>query len=135
MKPKHLLPADQCKNIQCLIHSGGINKYICKYIGKIDENNYVIIRAHPHDPGVLISQAVFLHNTKVSGSAINAKKEFEKKRGNKRPKGRAISLMEMIQVMLNYPQVHTDMVFEMFRLFLLNKGLVWSVKARLVLVM
>lgn len=30
----------------------------------------------------------------------------------KHTKGRAISLMEMIQVMLNYPQVHTDMVFE-----------------------
>ena len=39
-------------------------------------------------------------------------KALEKKRVNHHPKGRAISLMEMLQVMLNYPQVHTDMVFE-----------------------
>ena len=100
------------QNIQWLTVCGGLNKYICKYIGKIDENNYVIIRAHPHDPGVLISQAVFLHNTKISGSAINEMKAMENKRGKNHPKGRAISLMEMLQVMLNYPQVHTDMVFE-----------------------
>ena len=100
------------QNIQWLTVCGGLNKYICKYIGKIDENNYVIIRAHPHDPGVLISQKVFLHNTKISGSSINEMKALEEKRGKGHPKGRAISLMEMLQVMLNYPQVHTDMVFE-----------------------
>ena len=100
------------QNIQCLTQSGGMNKYVCKYIGKIDENNHVIIRAHPHDPGVLISQSTFLHNTKVTGSAINEMKALEKQRGKKHPKGRAISLMEMIQVMLSYPQIHTDMVFE-----------------------
>ena len=48
------------QNVQWLTDSGGLNKYI----GKIDENNYVIIKAHPHDPGVLISQATFLDNTK-----------------------------------------------------------------------
>ena len=100
------------QNIQCLTQSGGLNKYVCKYIGKIDENNYFIIHAHPHDPGVLISQSTFLHNTKVTGSAINEMKALEKKRGNNHPRGRAISLMEMIQVMLSYPQIHTDMVFE-----------------------
>lgn len=39
-------------------------------------------------------------------------KALEKKRGKNHPRGRAISLMEMIQVMPHYPQVHTDMVFE-----------------------
>ena len=100
------------QNVQWLTLSGGLNKYVCKYIGKIDENNHVIIRAHPHDPGVLISQKTFLHNTKISSSAINELKALEKKRGNKGPMGRAISLMEMWQMMMGYPQIHTDMVFE-----------------------
>ena len=38
-------------------------------------------------------------------------KALSKKRGNKGPMGRAISLMEMTQVMLNYPQIYTDMSF------------------------
>ena len=42
------------QNVQSLTLSGGVNKYICKYIGKIYENNHVIVRAHPHDKGVLI---------------------------------------------------------------------------------
>ena len=100
------------QNIQWLTTSGGLNKYICKYIGKIDENNYVIIRAHPHDPGRLVCQTIFLHNTKITSSSVNEKKALEKKRGKNHPKGRAINLMEKIQVMLNYPQVYTDMLFE-----------------------
>ena len=59
-----------------------------------------------------MSQSTFLHNTKISTSAINEIKALQKKRGKGHPKGRCISLMEMIQVMLNYPQIHTDMVFE-----------------------
>ena len=100
------------QNIQWLTHTGGLNKYICKYIGKIDENNYVVVRAHAHDPGILISQKVFLHNTKITSSKMNELKAMQKKRDKNHPKGRAISLMEMLQVMLNYPQIHTDMVFE-----------------------
>ena len=100
------------QNIQWLTTTCGLNTYICKYVGKIDENNHVIIRAHAHDPGVMVSQATFLHNTKITSSAINEIKRFEKSRSKNHPKGRAISLMEMLQVMIGYPQIHTDMVFE-----------------------
>ena len=100
------------QNVQWITQSDGLNRYICKYVGKIDENNHVIVRAHAHDPGVLISQATFLHNTKITSSSINEMKALDKKRNKKHPRGRAISLMEQLQVMLNYPQVHTDMVFE-----------------------
>ena len=66
------------QNIQWLTTSGGLNKYICKYIGKIDENNYVIIRAHPHDPGRLVCQTIFLHNTKITSSSINEKRPLKR---------------------------------------------------------
>lgn len=31
------------QNAQLLTDCGGVNKYVCKYIGKIDEKNYVIV--------------------------------------------------------------------------------------------
>ena len=70
------------QNVQCLSRSGGLNKYIAK----IDENNYVIIHAHPNDKGVLISQSTFLHNTKITSSAINEKKHLKKVEGKLIPK-------------------------------------------------
>ena len=34
------------QNIQILTQCGGVNKYVCKYIGKVDEQNYVIVQAN-----------------------------------------------------------------------------------------
>ena len=34
------------KNIQCLTERGGLNKYILKYIVKIDEQNDVIMNTY-----------------------------------------------------------------------------------------
>ena len=85
------------QNIQWLTTSGGLNKYICKYIGKIDENNHSIIRAHANDPGKLISQSNFLRNTKITISEINERKDLEKKGGKRHPRGRSISLMGKVR--------------------------------------
>ena len=101
------------KNIQCLIHSGGINKYICKYVGEIDENDHIIVRAHVHDKGVLISQSTFLNNTKISSSAINEMKALQKSRGKNHSTGQEISHMEIMKMLWNYPQVHKDMTFHL----------------------
>ena len=64
------------QNIQCLVSSGGLNKYVCKYVAQVDDNNHVIVRSHPHDAGRLISQSTFLHNTKIASSAINEKRHW-----------------------------------------------------------
>ena len=97
------------QNIQSLTHTNGLNRYVCKYIGKIDEQNQIFIRSHPNDPSKLVSSSNFLHNTKVTGTAINEEKALNKKRHKHNPKGRAISLVEQLQIMLSYPQVRTDM--------------------------
>ena len=34
------------QNIQLLTQTGGVNKYVCKYIGKVDEQNYVADKAN-----------------------------------------------------------------------------------------
>ena len=100
------------QNIQSLTHTNGLNRYVCKYVGKIDDQNQIIVRAHPYDNGTLISNYTFLHNTKIVSSAINEDKALNKKRTKHHPKGRSISIMEMLQIMMSYPQVKTDMVFE-----------------------
>ena len=52
------------QNIQMLTDCGGVNKYICKYIGKIDKQNYVVIYVDGN--GQLVSKGTFLHNTKIT---------------------------------------------------------------------
>ncbi|MGB0404839.1 MAG: hypothetical protein ACPGDB_01450, partial [Fusobacterium sp.] len=100
------------QNIQSLTHTNGLNRYVCKYVGKLDEQNQIIVNSHPYDNGKLISNYTFLHNTKITSSKLNEEKVLKKRRDKYHPKGRAISLMEMLQIMLSYPQVKTDMTFE-----------------------
>ena len=56
-------------------------------------------------------ESVFLHNTKISSSAHNEKKEAERKRGYFNAKGRKIHLLQMLQSQLNYSEVFMDMNF------------------------
>ena len=98
------------QNVQCLMYSAGANKYICKYIGKMDENNYTVVSTDAHKNGTLISQTTFLHNTKIATPAHNEEKARQNDRNSKKPKGRRISLCEMYQVLLRYPEVHLSLI-------------------------
>ena len=100
------------QNVQYLIQCAGLNKYVCKYVGKIDEQNYVVVFANNKKNGRLMTQSTFLHNTKIASSKHNEQKAKESKGEDKHPQGRAISLMEMVHIMLEYKEVHTDMLFK-----------------------
>jgi hypothetical protein len=52
-----------------------------------------------------------LHNTKIAGSAIQEQKKQAKRKDKKHPNARAISLMEVISVLLGYDQIHTNIKF------------------------
>jgi hypothetical protein len=52
-----------------------------------------------------------LHNTKVTGSAINEKKVHEKRRDKHYPTGRGLAVTEAAAQLLGYPQVYTDLEF------------------------
>ena len=99
------------QNAQMLTACGGVKKYVCKYIGKIDEQNYIVVSVDGSKSGSLVTKSSFLHNTKVTSTKINEDKERETKRENKRVQGRAISQMEMLHMMLKYPEVFTDLNF------------------------
>ena len=115
------------QNIQLLTQTGGVNKYVCKYIGKIDEQNYAAVKANNLDNGSgsaifsgegsrgsngsasLLTRSTFLHNTKVTSSKMQEDKDREK--DSKYPQGRAIAHVEMLHQILKYPEVITDLEF------------------------
>ena len=99
------------QNLQSLICTNGTNKYVCKYCAKLDQQNYVVVKSHAHDAGVLKSKFNFLHNTKIKSSSIHEENMLKKSRDYNLPRGRAISLMQMIQQIHGYPEVFTDMNF------------------------
>ena len=51
------------QNFQVLTGTGGCSKYVCKYISKIDEQNYVVVIVY--GSGKSVTQATLLHNAKV----------------------------------------------------------------------
>ena len=55
----------------------GCNKYTIKYIGEMDEQNYVTVHTDSHKNGQLMAKSTFLHNTKLS-SKYNEEKLQEK---------------------------------------------------------
>ena len=99
------------QNIQLLTQTGGVNKYVCKYIGKIDEQNYIVVYTDKESNGSLVTKATFLHNTKVATSKINEDKERKSKKDNAYPQGRCISHMEMLHHIFRYPEVTTNLKF------------------------
>ena len=92
------------QNIQSLHCTNGVNKYVCKYCAKLDQQNYIITKSHPYDSGTLITKSHFLHNTKITTSAINEKNDGKNREKNL-PMGRAIPFLQMIQQLLGYPEV------------------------------
>ena len=99
------------QNCQRLDQAGGCCKYTCKYLGKIDKQNFVTVCTNKEKKGSLQTNSTYLHNTKITTSDIQQEKERKENRDNKHPQGRCISLTEMLHVMLRYPEVYTDLVF------------------------
>ena len=108
------------QNIQRLTGTGGCSKYVCKYIGKIDAQNYVVVECNRE--GKLVTKTHFLHNTKVSSSKINEDKICRSKRELNHPQGRSISQMEMLHSLLKYSEVFTDLNFISIPTILLEFG-------------
>ena len=99
------------QNIQVITDSGGCNKYIIKYIGKIDSQNFAIVHTDSHSNGRLITKATHIHNSKLSSSKTNEDKARENKRENSHASGKDIFINEMFHILLLYSEVATDLSF------------------------
>jgi predicted GIY-YIG superfamily endonuclease len=98
-------------NIQ-ICTSNGTSRYVVKYLMKVDENNYVSLGANQKESTETIKgEKVFLCNTKVTSSGINEAKKFAASRHKSKNKGRAVACTEMMQLILGFPQVHSNMEF------------------------
>ena len=97
-------------NIQ-ICTSFGTSRYIVKYIIKIDEHNYIAFHMKEGSKNVVKAEQVYLANTKVTSSAINENKKLERSRHKSRIRGRAVSATEMMQIILGYPQIYTNVKF------------------------
>ena len=54
------------QNAQMVNDCEGLNKYVCKYIGKIDEQNYVVVSIDVKNNGSLVTKTTFLHHKKFT---------------------------------------------------------------------
>ena len=93
-------------NVQVLTGIGGCYKYVCKYIVKNDKYYGVVL---VDGSGKLVTKATFLHNTKVMSSKMGEDKDRDKHKNKSQL--RCISHMEMLHVLLKYPEVVTNLDF------------------------
>ena len=64
------------RNAQLITGTGVCSKYVCKYIVKIDKQNYFVVLAD--GSGKLVTKARFLYNIQVTSSKIGKYKDREK---------------------------------------------------------
>ena len=95
------------QNVQVLTNTGGCSKYCLKYCAKVDEQNYVIVDVD--GSGKMVTKATYLHNTKVVSSKMGEDKDRKKYQG--KPSGRCIGPLEMLHLILQYPEVVRNLNF------------------------
>ena len=98
------------QNAQALDHTNGISKYICKYLGKFDKGNYVVLCEGIHT-GKWILGKTHLYNTKIVSSKFNEDKAFNKDRERNHPKGQDMPHFEIKQILMGDPEVFNNLNF------------------------
>jgi hypothetical protein len=87
------------------------SRYLAKYVASIDEHNKIYFNSNGQRSNVVTVQYEALKNTKITSNFINEKKSDRDRRNKNNPRGRAISIMEMLCVILGFDQVFTDINF------------------------
>lgn len=95
------------QNVQRLVGAAGVAKYVCKYIAKVDEKNYIVVLVNGQEK--FTTQAHFLHNTKVTASKIG--EDIDRLKHSGKVQGRCIAYTEMLHILLRYPEIVTDCKF------------------------
>jgi hypothetical protein len=82
-----------------------LSRYLAEYIAEVDKNNKVIFKASGTEEGTKI-EGELTGNTKISGVKLCEEKNL----GN-HPTGQAISILEILSQVLQYPSVVTNLKF------------------------
>ena len=99
------------QNIQMISGTNGMNKYVCKYIVKIDESNLLHIESNSKKSNTFKISEQVRTNTKVTSSKIVEDKATQKSKNKNKPTGRSISFFQQLQMILGYPEIRTDLIF------------------------
>ena len=98
------------QNSQSIDHTNVLSKYVCKYIGKFDEGNYVVLCQDNHTGQWVLGKS-HLHNTKIVRSHINEQKAYKQDRRKNYPIGRDMPRFGIRQIILGHPEVFTNIKF------------------------
>jgi len=98
------------QNAQALDHTNGLSKYVCKYIGKFDEGNYIILCQDIHTGDWVIGKT-HLYNTKIVRSKMNEDRAYQNDRRKYHLKGCDMPYFEICQILLGHPKVYTNINF------------------------
>eukprot|EP00984_Skeletonema_dohrnii_P023809 scaffold12895_cov164-Skeletonema_dohrnii-CCMP3373.AAC.6 len=98
------------QNLQYLLHTNGVCKYVVKYLVKIDQGNRITLYVNTKT-GQIQAGKEFLHNTKISSSRINEDKWHDKQRHSKNPTGVEIAITQIIHKVLLRDEVITNLNF------------------------
>jgi predicted GIY-YIG superfamily endonuclease/DNA replication protein DnaC len=101
------------RSAQNLSHPSGyfLARYLLNYICKVDESNYVRLSAVHNQQNAVSVNAEFLHNTKITSSAMHEGEKRNHQRSRLHPVGRAISIFETAMQMLDIPTVYSTQQF------------------------
>ena len=80
------------QNHQKQTDARGRCNYCCKYIGRIDDHNYIVVSMNGDKEEILVTKSTFLHNTKIASSKIAENEIKNAKRDKKQPHGRWIHI-------------------------------------------
>jgi len=95
------------QNLQ-IVSRKWVNSYLIKYCVQKDQSNAVFLKADPKTRDLYYAESKFLHNTKISSSARHEQSSIMKSRHAGFPQGRVVSHFEMMQLILGYPEIHTN---------------------------
>jgi predicted GIY-YIG superfamily endonuclease len=97
-------------NVQWVTGAYFSSRYLAKYVASIDEHNRVQVGAGKYPDELKLDQNL-LHNTKITGNAMQEKKKHDESRDAHHPNSRAISIPEQVSIPFGYEQIFTTFKF------------------------
>ena len=79
---------------------------------RFDKGNRCIVWADAQTGVALRAERQFIHNSKITSSAINEKKALSKSRQGNKPQGRYMGMPQMFHQLLGHSDIHTTLKFE-----------------------
>ncbi|KAL3791589.1 hypothetical protein ACHAWO_005915 [Cyclotella atomus] len=102
---EHFCFTRSAQNVQIITGTGGVTRYVVKYIVKIDKQNRAVVWSDVNDGSIQRVEVENLHNTKITSNAIHDKISRESSRKRPLPFGRIMGSPQMLHNLLGYSEI------------------------------